>query len=69
MSETSGFEDIKNKISDMTNLTEKLTYHAVVNTEEEYLQVYGLSFHEENGFNYINQLLHTRTTQVLDLIG
>ena len=40
----------------------------MIGTEESYLQAYGLASHEEEHFNYINQILHERTVTFLDRI-
>lgn len=52
-----------------TDNAEKHTYYALIGTEEEYLQAYGLTHHEEEHFNYINMILHSRTVQFLDRIA
>lgn len=50
--------DIKRQLKVRTDNTEKHTYYALTGSEEEYLQTYGLTYHEEEHFNYINMILH-----------
>jgi hypothetical protein len=69
MEENPNIADVKDMVKHITDVAEKHVYHAMIGSEEEYLQVYGLTYHEEEHFNYINQLLHSRTTQVLDRIA
>ncbi len=69
MEENPNIADVKGMVKHITDVAEKHVYHAMIGSEEEYLQVYGLTYHEEEHFNYINQLLHSRTTQVLDRIA
>ena len=61
--------DIKRQLKNLTFIAEKLTYSALKGSEEEYLQSYGLTYHEEEHFNYINMVLHQRTTQFLERIA
>ena len=61
--------DIKRQLKVRTDNAEKHTYHALTGSEEEYLQAYGLTYHEEEHFNYINMILHERTVQFLDHIA
>lgn len=61
--------DIKRQLKVFVSNSEKHMYHGIIGNEEEYLQTYGLTYHEEEHFNYINQVLHERTVQFLDRIA
>jgi hypothetical protein len=69
LGENSNDPDIKRQLKDKTVIAEKHIYHALTGSEEQYLQAYGLTYHEEEHFNYINMVLHQRTTHFLDRIA
>lgn len=58
MEENPNIDEVKKMVKNITDISEKHIYHAMIGSQEEYLQVYGLTYHEEEQFNYINQLLH-----------
>ena len=45
LAENPNLSDIKEKLRHQTYLIEKHIYHGMIGSEEEYLQVYGLSYH------------------------
>lgn len=68
LSENCNDPDIKRQLRNFCQKIEKNIYEGMIGTEESYLQAYGLASHEEEHFNYINQILHERTVTFLDRI-
>jgi len=56
--------EIKELLKIKVVMKEKLVYHAMVSSEETYLQAQGISYHDVNLFDYIGRMLHQKSTGV-----